>query len=150
MASLSDWCVFCDMPLTPCVCSVRVYKETAVACHRTDTCFCVNVPQVILLYLTGVCSVTCPAILDMFCACLQGDCVAHDRHLFLCECATSYSSLSDWCVFCDMPGCLLVCVLCVSMDCVVHDRHLFLCECATSYSSLSDWCVSVTCPAVSL
>ena len=107
----------------------------------TDTCFCVNVPQVILLYLTGVCSVTCPAVSLVCVLCVSTDCVAHDRHLFLCECATSYSSLSDWCVFCDMPGCLLVCVLCVSTDCVAHDRHLFLCECATSYSSLSDWCV---------
>ena len=106
----------------------------------TDTCFCVNVPQVILLYLTErtqgdsrACFLVCG--------------VAHDRHLFLCECATSYSSLSDWCVFCDMPGCLLVCVLCVSMDCVVCDRHLFLCECATSYSSLSDWCVFCDMPS---
>ena len=118
--------------------SVRVYGLCGMS--QTDTCFCVNVPQVILLYLTGVCSVTCPAILVCV-LCVSTDCVAHDRHLFLCECATSYSSLSDWCVFCDMPGCLLVCVLCVSMDCVVCDRHLFLCECATSYSSLSDWCV---------
>ena len=35
----------------------------------TDTCFCVNVPQVIILYLTGVCSVTCPSV--SLCACLR-------------------------------------------------------------------------------